>query len=105
MKISAVFHQPAATSIGIGRLCWLSIVLIALISSCFILTTVRIPKRAVKGQRAGMSNGSKSVDDGWSGVVTKNRVKKRKENVQIESCIAFSQLDNQILFLILEFLD
>lgn len=79
MKISAVFHQPAATSIGIGRLCWLSIVLIALISSCFILTTVRIPKRAVKGQRAGMSNGSKSVDDGWSGVVTKNRVKKRKE--------------------------
>ena len=30
----------------------------------------------------------------------KNRVKKRKENVQIESCIAFSQLDNQLLFLI-----
>lgn len=52
-----------------------------------------------------MSNGSKSVDDGWSGVVTKNRVKKRKENVQIESCIAFSQSDNQILFLILKFLD
>lgn len=68
-----------------------SVLLIALIS--FILTTVPTPKSAVKGQRAGMSNGSKSVVDGWSGVVEKNRVK--KENVQIESCIAFSQLDRQ----------
>lgn len=33
----------------------------------------------------------------------KNMVKKRKKNVQIESCIAFSQLDNQLLFLILGF--
>lgn len=76
-KISTIFHQPVATPIGIGRLCWLIVLLIALISSCFILTTVPIPKRAVKGQRAGMSNGSKSVNDGWSGVVEKNRVKKR----------------------------
>lgn len=70
--------------------------LIALISVFFTLTTVPIPKRAVKGQRAGMSNGSKSVNDGWSGFL-KNRVKKRKENVQIESCIAFSCLDNQLV--------
>lgn len=71
---------------------------------CSISTTVLRPKRAVKGQRAGMSNGSKSVNDGSSGVVKKNEViKEKRENVQIESCIAFSQLDNQ--FLILGYLD
>ncbi len=52
-----------------------------------------------------MSNGSKSVNDEWSGVVKKNRVKKRKENVHIESCIAFSHLDNQLVFLIIDSLD
>lgn len=76
--------------------------LIALIS--FILTTVPIPKRAVKGQRAGMSNDSKSVNDGWL-VGGHEEEQSEKESVQIESCIAFSQLDNQLLFLILGFLD
>lgn len=47
-----------------------------------------------------MSNGSKSVNDGSWGVVKKNRmVKEKRENVQIESCIAFSQLDNRFLIL------
>lgn len=99
-KISVIVRQLVTTSIGSGRLCRLSILLIALIGLCFILTTVPITKRAVKGQRAGMSNGSKSVNDGCSG---QEEEQSEKENMHTESCIAFSQLHNHLMFLILVF--
>lgn len=47
-----------------------------------------------------MSNGSKSVNDGFLG---RDEEQSEKENMQIESCIAFSQLHNHFMFLILGF--
>lgn len=98
-KRSATFHLLVTTSILSGRLCRLSILLIALISLC--LTTVPITKRAIKGQRAGMSNGSKSVNDGC----LCQEEQSEKSNMRIKSCIAFSPLDDHLVFLILGFLD
>lgn len=60
--------------------------LIALISLCFKSSR---NKRTGKGQTAGMSNVSKSVNDD-----VREEEQSEEENMQIESCIVFSQFED-----------
>lgn len=65
--------------------------LIALNSLCFKSSK---NKRTSKGQTAGMSNVSKSVNDD-----VREEEKSEQENMQIESCIVFSQFETTILLI------
>lgn len=48
-KISAIYHQPVATQLELEDFVRFSVLLIALIGSCFISTTVPIPIEQLKG--------------------------------------------------------
>lgn len=97
--INQYLHQLEVEDfVGLAFRLLLSLVCVS--RSTTVLIIIIITKRAVKGQRAGMSNGSKSVNDGFLG---RDEEQSEKENMQIESCIAFSQLHNHFMFLILGF--